>query len=456
MNGRAIDPHYDIVTVGGGPAGSVASLLLAQAGFKVLLMDAQKTRGRKVCGEFLCREGVEILKKLQLQSLLQNNHFLPALGAKIVTNRGTVISGRFPQHSWNQPGGYCLDRGRFDAALLDEAQRHGTQLLLGQRVIAVSQLNAGWRIKTQSGKMYTCDLLIGADGIRSTMARLLSLTRNASEKRVAFRCFLPTRTKNQRRIEIHLLKRGYYIGLDAVSDDSVNFSILVDSEEMHQHGSKEKLIRFYYDTHPELQKNMLLPDVMPPIEAISPVRHTVRSCIANNAVLIGDAGGFIEPLTGDGMTIALWTAVNMAKQLIDCKQSDRWARRNEALVRYASFKERHYLQKKIFTHSLCWLIRRQAICDFLCTLVKNKPVCIETFMGVINHTYPPLSGTLRIILSAFSSSSFLRQAAHSPDSLVPNFCNNQIASPYPDAAEATARRSGQASKQGECLSGYDS
>jgi len=389
--------HYDVIVVGGGPSGSTAAYLMAQSQARVLLIDAQKSRIRKICGEFLCHEGVEILRSIGLASGVENHQFLPGEGAKIVTQAGTIISGSFPQEKKAQPGGYCLDRQQFDAMLMEKAEDAGTELLLGERVKNLTRLHYGWLVETLSGQQFSCDLLVGADGLRSTVGRLLELSLPPRKKRVALRCFLPTRHTNQRRIEMHLLGNGNYIGIDVVGNDFVNFSIVVDHQDLQHYESAEALIRYHYEKYPILQENMILPDLFPKIDAISPVSQRVKSCITDNAVLIGDAGGFIEPLTGEGITISLWTAVAMAQKLIECRKAGQWEKRQQALKAYALYKARHYREKMLFSSLLHWLIAQNTLCDALCKLVKNRPACIESFMGIINNTFSPVQGTLLLL-----------------------------------------------------------
>lgn len=435
--------HYDILVVGGGPAGSIASYMLSSAGFRVLLIDAQTTRSRKVCGEFLCFEGVNILRRIGLLHVVKSNGFHKGLGAKIVTNGGVIVTGLFPQKSKGIPGGYCMDRQVFDSALLEEAAEHGTELLLGERITGLNKLTDGWELETLSGIKITGDMLIGADGIRSTVARLLGLTKSQASKRVALRCFLPTRYQNQRLIEMHLLTEGNYIGIDVVADNFVNFSMVVDQEELKKYGGPEGLIRHYYTTYPALRENMILPDVMPKIEAIAPVTHQVTSCISKHTVLIGDAGGFIEPLTGEGITIALWTASALARHLI--RYRTQWHKRQEALIAYSREKSRHYFQKKVFTHALHWFIRQEKACDFLCAILKHKPKSVEAFMGIINNTYQPIPGITRL-LSGYLS----RQNKHAQGIPEISHDKNRNVTLYPVASELAAAKFVADVTQDEC------
>jgi 2-polyprenyl-6-methoxyphenol hydroxylase-like FAD-dependent oxidoreductase len=255
-----------------------------------------------------------------------------------------------------------------------------------------------WLIETLSGKSFTTDLLIAADGRRSVVAAQLNLTVIHKKKRIAFRCYLPTRYLNEHVIEMHLLPNNNYIGIDVVDDMLVNYSIVTNEEDYKAYTSPEAMIRAIYNQSPQLQKNIILPHPMPEIEAVSPVGHQVKDCIASHVALVGDAGGFIEPLTGDGMTIALWTASTLAKELITCRDRGQWARRQKYLGRYRQLKHRHYFQKILLTKLLYWSIRHAEVCDVLGAVIGHSQKRLQAFMGVINNSYTPLRGLAGVIL----------------------------------------------------------
>ena len=430
--------HFDVIVVGGGPAGSVASWMVAGAGFRVLMLEAAATPRRKVCGEFLGYGGIATLHQIGLSAVLSENIFPAARGAKIVTPGGLTLRGYFPQAlkptlGWMGSGGLSLNRQWFDRSLLQHAQQAGTQVVLGQRVTQLVSTPLGWQITTSGHQAYTCDLLIGADGVQSVVARALSLTLPQRKKRLALRCFLPTRsTTHGHLIEMHLLAQGSYIGLDFVSDEFVNLSIVADQAVLKAHQGAAGLIRHAFATYPKLQENMILPERLPEMNAISPVSHQVRSCIAQNAVLIGDAGGFTEPLTGDGITIALWTASTLAHHLIQCKLADRWTYRNQALRAYAQQKNAHYGQKNGLSKILYGLIRHSRLCDSLSCYLQDQPHRVNGLMGMINNTYQPFEGIRRMLLPDFLFGQ--EQAEPSLYTPRPDFDSNQTVIPYSVAA----------------------
>lgn len=394
------DWDADVLIVGGGPAGCLAGIIAAQHGLRVTLFEAEPTIKRKVCGEFLCYEGVHVLNQAGLEDLVDQHQYLPGMGASITTNRGLKMASGFPQCHQEQPGGFCLNRQQFDQAMMDKAKAAGVKVLSGTRIVdmTLDHSTQQWHLTTRSGHLIKGDLLIGADGIRSFVAKSLGLTLPIKRPRLALRCFLPTLKPTERMIEMHLLPNGAYVGIDVVDHHEVNFSIVLDKAEFQQYDNAEAVFRHVAQTHPAMVENVLLPDPFPAIEAISPVTHRVKDCIGPHAALVGDAGGFLEPLTGEGIAIALWTAHNLAHHLVACHQAQQWPQRQAALKRYKHDKHQHYRQKWLLSKLFYQLIENDPLCDALCRFINGKPYRKEAFAGVINNTYTPLEG-LRYLLA---------------------------------------------------------
>ncbi|MEZ4573910.1 MAG: hypothetical protein R2857_03110 [Vampirovibrionales bacterium] len=285
----------------------------------------------------------------------------------------------------------------FDEAL-KVTEGAGVMLHRGSPITHLQHQLPGWQVTTQLGATYTCDLLVGADGFRSIVIASWASPAPKTLRLALLFAHLPQKTSGLSKCIP--LDEGNYIGIDVVEDYCVNFSIVANGDTLKQHGGAEGVIRHYYQTHPVLQENIMLPDPMPPIEAMSPVSHRVKDCIAPDAVLVGDAGGFIEPLTGEGMTIALWTATTLAKQLARCRENRAWHQRNRYLRAYKRQKQWHYFQKSTLAQFLYWFIKQEQAVDPADRFLSQRPQCQEAFTGVINNTYTPLRGFCALALAA--------------------------------------------------------
>ena len=145
----------DVVVVGGGPAGSTASTLIAQRGYKVQLFERERFP-RFHIGESLIPETYWVLKRLDMLPKMQKSHFVKKYSVQFVNASGKLSA---PFYFWDNKPHECSQtwqvvRSEFDKLMLDNAREHGVEAHEGVRVIDVLMENGratGVRIKAEDG-----------------------------------------------------------------------------------------------------------------------------------------------------------------------------------------------------------------------------------------------------------------------------------------------------------------
>lgn len=157
---------WDILVAGAGPAGAVASFVLAQAGWRVLLIDEIRTNEQKV-GESLPGAARQILQSLGLLATIESGSHLPNYGNVSAWGADQLVANDFI----NDPRGlgWHLDRVEFDEALRLAACRAGV-VLWRNRVKSVTEMNATWRILLKGGEV-DARWFIDATGRAAGLAR---------------------------------------------------------------------------------------------------------------------------------------------------------------------------------------------------------------------------------------------------------------------------------------------
>ncbi len=309
----------EVIVVGAGPAGAATAILLAQAGHEVLLLDRARFPRDKVCGEYLSPEGSRILDRLGVLKAVEAAGARPLRGMRITAPDGTHLVADYPRDGrWRGYRDHALavPRRRFDAVLVERARglpltvREGfrvTELLVdGDRVTGVEGVAQGGG---RPPERLAARLVVGADGRASVVARRLGAVRpHRWLHRLALMTFAEGVAHDPERGEIFLAPPVYSI-LNPVADRRVNVSLVVPAAE----GVQQKADLAGYFDHavaalPGLAGRLRGAHRVSPVRALGPLAYRVEPPRHGGVILVGDALGFLDPFTGEGIFAALRSA----------------------------------------------------------------------------------------------------------------------------------------------------
>jgi len=293
----------DVLIVGAGPAGAVAAALLARAGARVRLVDRAVFPRDKLCGDTINPGTVSTLKRLGLARSLESCG-LPIDGMRVSGGNGVVVEGRYPDGMT----GRALLRREFDWMLLQDAVAAGAQFEPGVSVksaVVEGGRVAGVRIGDAELR---ARVTIAADGRRSTLAFGLGLAAHpARPRRWALGAYMDVAggTTSARLGEMHV-RDGHYIGVAPVPGGLTNVCLVTPWK-----AGDDRLDDPGKAIIGALSRDALLRDrfagalmATTPV-VLGPLAVDSRDAAIDGLVLAGDAAGFIDPMTGDGLRFAI-------------------------------------------------------------------------------------------------------------------------------------------------------
>lgn len=297
-----------VVVVGGGPAGSAVATFLSHRGRDVLLLDAARFPRDKVCGEGVSPEAWRLLDAMGASDAVRALSPHPLCGMQLVSPDGTVFRGEYRGHDRM---GFAARRLALDGALLDVARRAGAEVREGTRVTRLLRGPVGVEVDAGGEPcVVRARVVVGADGRRSIVARSLGLLReNPRMRRFAVRGYWEGVEALDSFGEMHV-GAGGYCGVAPLSSTRANLAFVLDRRDMRPAGGD--LERFYRQEirrrWPRLAERLDRARLLEPPRAIGPLALDCRAVAAPGVVLVGDAAGFYDPFTGEGVTLALRTA----------------------------------------------------------------------------------------------------------------------------------------------------
>lgn len=321
-SGRAIARSgvpLDVVVVGGGPAGSSVAVDLAGRGRSVLICDAARFPRHKVCGEYIPPAARPHFERLgawpEIERLGPRRH----VGMAVISPGGIEFLGRYGDACH----GLALRRYDLDAVLLSNAARVGARVEQGARLTGFERSADGrfeltfhaqgevapWRVR--------CRALIGADGRNSLVARRLGLRRRERHRRWAIMGHFRGVRESEDHGEMIVTDYGY-CGINPLPGGLTNICIVIDAQRERMPG-RRGLLQFFSDriaAHPLTAMRMTSAVLEGELRSIGPMACRTVSSVADGALLVGDAAGFFDPFTGEGIAMALRGA-EMAASVLD-------------------------------------------------------------------------------------------------------------------------------------------
>jgi len=308
----------EVLVAGAGPAGSVAALVLARAGVRVLVVDRAQFPRHKLCGDTLNPGALAQLRRLAIAGPVEAAG-VPLTGMAVTAPWGSAVEADYPRGVT----GLAVSRRDLDALLLDAARRAGARVELGVRVRgALVDEGAGARrvrgvvLDAGHGPLrLPARVTIAADGRRSTLAFGLDLARHPPRsRRWAVGAYFEGVSGMGPRGEMHV-RPGHYVGLSPLPGGVVNACVV--TPRRHGFGNPLGLLLGVLADDPRLQDRFAAARPVTEVACVGPLAVEARSAGLPGLLLAGDAAGFVGPLTGDGLRFALHGGVLAAETALE-------------------------------------------------------------------------------------------------------------------------------------------
>ncbi|MGE5092435.1 MAG: NAD(P)/FAD-dependent oxidoreductase [Bacillota bacterium] len=301
----------DVLIVGAGPGGSAAAILLARAGLAVTVVDRAAFPRDKPCSEYMSPEALRVLDRLGVLADLEAAG-APLEGTIVTASRGARLDGAFARagHQPFRPAGLSIARRVLDARLVEAARAAGATVLERRTVedlIYDDGAVGGAVVREADGtrRVIRARLTIGADGLRSVVARRLGGQRYGRPRRIAFVGHFTGVPGVGRSAEMHVGTDGY-VGLNAIGDGLTNVALVVPASRARTAAGRPE--EFFFDAvggFPGVGDRVARDSIARRVLVTGPFAASASRVIADGALLLGDAADFFDPFTGEGICSAL-------------------------------------------------------------------------------------------------------------------------------------------------------
>lgn len=382
----------DVIVVGGGPAGAATATMLAQKGYDVLLFDRKEFPRDKACGDAVPAGAIEILWRLGMQEKIrkaeERGEFYPLTQMLLVSPKGYELEATLHRGKGGADS-YVTPRIHFDAVIQQHAVDSGAEFCRAQVKAPIVENNrvVGVRARANgSTKDFRAKVIIGADGVTSAITRAIrpkSKQHVDAHRAVALRAYIEDLEEFPHEVEFYLYRDLLpgYAWIFPIGENKANIGLGMRLDQFRRlKRSLDDMLRDFLEM-PAIKKRLKRGGQIRDVAtwqlnfgSQKDLQHAF-----DGALLVGDAAGFINPLTGGGIHNALVSAELAAQTVHEALQKGDTSREAMAIYEQQCHEAMWAGMKRSYTLQ-AWLQRFPFLIDFLIKRMKENSQLAQIFL----------------------------------------------------------------------------
>jgi flavin-dependent dehydrogenase len=314
LKSKALEKRkHEVLIVGGGLAGLVSSLLLAQEGHEVTVVEKKVYPFHRVCGEYVSNEVLDFLKR---NGLYPAGLELPNIDTfEFSDTRGSSV--RLPLDL----GGFGISRYVLDEWLYRLACQRGVNFLTGTTVTGLQFIAKEdlFQVELSDFQVLQVPYVLGAFGKRSKLDQVLERPFFSKRSPYIGVKYHVQAEGSSNTVALHNFQGGY-CGFNAIEEGKFNLCYLGSRDQLRAYGSIPEMEQAVLWKNPLLKRIFQESDFLwEKPEVITEINFERKLPVENHLLMMGDAAGLITPLCGNGMAMAMHSALLVTEALREGK-----------------------------------------------------------------------------------------------------------------------------------------
>ena len=300
--------EFDIIIIGGGLSGSSTALYLSKKGYSVLVIEKEKNHNIKPCAGGMAssmKKFIPLDIEKVIESKIRNVEFTWKASDNVIAD----LSGESPF--------WIINREKLDLLLLDDALKHGTEILRPATVKQISKENEKWTINIQNKCQYRSEFLVIADGSQSKWAGHFNLgpRRPRFANTIALRLKgLGNIPKDAVRFEFGFVKYGFAWAFPLKESVNIGLGTFINNSLLEDEEKNNKIIKSF--GFEDLSFNKITKKLR--------IWNGFHKLNGEKVLAVGDAASLCDPFLAEGIRPALISSFYAAESIDQClsRQTD--------------------------------------------------------------------------------------------------------------------------------------
>lgn len=314
------DPQYDVLILGGGPAGATAALVLAREGRRVLVLERTRFPRFHVGESFLPRN-LALIRELGLEPELRKLPQVEKRGAEFLLGHGLDEASLFwfsDHFTRGETAAFNLERAPFDAMLLDKAREAGAEVREGCSIQQLLRLEDGQvEAETDAGPV-SARYLVDATGQSTFLGKHLGLRRVLPQHRKVawFDHFegVARRPGPEGGFVVIVMGDEGWFWLIPLDETRTSVGVVMDAEQAKRVGlPPERMLAWAVERCPAVRERMAAATSLGAHHVVADFSYRCSPYAGPGYFLVGDAAVFVDPIFSTGVCMGMMSAVEAAR-----------------------------------------------------------------------------------------------------------------------------------------------
>ena len=383
---------YDVIIIGGGPAGTSAALLLAKKGYQVALLEQARFPRDKVCGEFISPAADAIFSELGVLEAIESLDPLRLKGVVVSAYEQSVFQADYPPASeaGSQMTSLSVERMVLDHLMLDRVRQSPVEVKEGFKVTDFLFDNGqvcgvSGRDESKTKFQLKARVVVDAGGRNSISLRRLNLKSDSGRNgKIAFAAHWEGVRLPANYCYMHISRPGY-TGIAPTGEGRVNVVLVADRKCPSATG----VDAFYLQTvlGNSLRREMLCGgEPVEKVRTVDSLSYSVRPPQCGGLLLVGDATGFVDPFTGEGIYLSLRSSQLAARMIVRALDASDFSA--DWLANYDRIRRQEFYKKILLSKILQRLIYTPPLCTRVVKTLAKRRELAALLVGVIGDYVP--------------------------------------------------------------------